>query len=686
MVDSGEKFGKYTLVERLASGGMAEIFKARAAGVGGFEKTVAIKRLHRQYTRDSQFAEMLADEARLAVQLNHPNIGEVFDLGEIDGQYFIVMEYIDGLDLEQLAARTDISPQLAVHVAIRTADALHHAHTCDGPDGKPLNLVHRDVSPQNVMIGTDGAVKLVDFGVAKARMRVQETKAGVIKGKLSYMSPEQTRGAPLDGRADVYGLGMVMYEVLAGQHPFEGLAGEELYNRARTSDFAALGELCPDLPRGVLEVVGRALERDRSRRFEDARQMKRALQEVAASLPAFDRGELAEMVRSLSGPDSSAPGRRRADPASMTSEEYQPDPDSVIFEEGEGASGPGGAEREPTARLDKRVVTEVVRRLQSVVEHRPEVVIAVAAVVGLALGVVVWSAVLSPDEPETEQLPEAAVADGTTVTTVPPGAQLVVDGRDRGQAPVRLDDLEPGQSHSVEVTKEGYRTEYLELSGDPEVGSRVVRLEPKYGTVAIETEPEDLEVAIPGVDEGLAPVTWTGLDLDRDYRVEVRPPEGEMREREIDWEESEDGTLELTFEFEDLGEDEAEKAQPDRADTGADETRQATRQQPRRRAGSRTARDRGSSSEEQEEEGDTELDIWELGDDGAEGRLNVRTRADGGRIYVDGDMVKDGGDLVGHSLEAGRYEVEFHPPDGGDPKTRTVDIESGETSTVRFSR
>jgi eukaryotic-like serine/threonine-protein kinase len=307
MIESNDKFGKYALLERLAVGGMAEIFKARTEGVDGFEKILAIKRLHRRLCEDSDFTNMLVDEAKLAVQLHHANIGQVFDLGYIEGQYFIVMEYIDGVDLFQLlrTLRKEgrrIQVEAALYLVARACEALHYAHTKLGSDRKPLEIVHRDVSPQNVMISLEGEIKLVDFGIAKARMRAQETQAGIIKGKFYYMSPEQAYGHRIDARTDVFAMGLVLYEMLAGRNPYEQYDDAELLKRVRQSDFAPLRSVVRDVEPRLIAIVDRALARNVELRFQSALEFQRAIEAYAAqNCPPFSRVEMADYVRSVLG-------------------------------------------------------------------------------------------------------------------------------------------------------------------------------------------------------------------------------------------------------------------------------------------------------------------------------------------------------------------------------------------------
>lgn len=344
MIESVEKFGKYRLVERLAAGGMAEIFRATVRDRDGRERVVAIKRLHRQFSEDNEFVTMLSDEARLAVQLKHRNIGEVFDLGCIDGQYFIVMEFIDGLDLHELTnlARSQnrrVPLEAIVYVVSRVAGALHYAHTKRGRDGRSLEVVHRDVSPQNMMVSIDGAVKLVDFGIAKARMRAQHTRAGIIKGKFYYMSPEQAHGNRIDARTDVYALGMVLYEVLTGEHPFERVPDAELLRAVRTADYLPIRQILPDLPQTLVSIVDRALARRADLRYQSARELEYDLNRFAKrELPAFGPRELATWVRKYT--DKHLPEKTRAaDFEAMDSDLYSASEHSVIFEAGANAGG-----------------------------------------------------------------------------------------------------------------------------------------------------------------------------------------------------------------------------------------------------------------------------------------------------------------------------------------------------------
>ena len=214
-VEEGSRLGPYELIKRIGLGGMAEIYLARTTGIGGFEKYLALKVIHPKFAEDQEFIDMLIDEAKIVVQLNHVNVGQIFDLGCIDDAYYIAMEFVDGRDLYQLLVKcadddVTIPFDIIAFVAKEAAAALQYAHTKTDRYGRPLNLIHRDVSPQNILLSFDGQVKLVDFGIAKTNQRRQQTESGVIKGKFFYMSPEQAWGDPLDPRSDVFSCGICL--------------------------------------------------------------------------------------------------------------------------------------------------------------------------------------------------------------------------------------------------------------------------------------------------------------------------------------------------------------------------------------------------------------------------------------------------------------------------------------------
>ncbi|XXY22924.1 protein kinase [Sorangium sp. So ce216] len=275
---------RYTLHGVIASGGMASVHFARLVGAHGFARTVAIKRLHPQFARDPEFSSMLLDEARLAVRIRHPNVVTTLDSVQADGELFVVMEYIAGESLSSLLRETGRRgirvPQPVVSSILAGALAgLHAAHEATAEDGAPLQIVHRDVSPQNILVGDDGIARVLDFGIARATVRSQVSRVGQLKGKLSYMAPEQLRGAPVDRRADIYAATVVLWEVLTGRRLFTGECDAEIFGRILEGVIqppSAFG----DVPPALDAVVLRGLEKDPERRYATALEMAAALEEA----------------------------------------------------------------------------------------------------------------------------------------------------------------------------------------------------------------------------------------------------------------------------------------------------------------------------------------------------------------------------------------------------------------------
>ncbi len=271
----GQPFGQYVLHERIAVGGMAEVWRASMLGLEGFRKVVAIKRILPHLAENDDFVRMFIDEAKLAAQLSHENLVDIYDLGKIEGSFFIAMEYVEGRDLRSVLNRLRRGGErmplgLALLIAGEVADGLAYAHARTGADGQPLGLVHRDVSPRNVLIGWDGRIRLCDFGVAKAVSSVVRTEIGELKGKLQYMSPEQASGRPVDGRSDLYSLGSVLYEMAVGRRLFAADNELSLLDVVRAGKVEDPRRFDPALDPEVAGVLLKSLARERSDRYESA--------------------------------------------------------------------------------------------------------------------------------------------------------------------------------------------------------------------------------------------------------------------------------------------------------------------------------------------------------------------------------------------------------------------------------
>lgn len=259
-----QRFGQYEVVRPLGAGGMGEILLARQAGLPGVERLVVIKKILPHLARETDFIERFVDETRVAASLTHGNIVQVYEVGQVDGEYFMAMEYVDGMDLKEMMAvlrQEDrrIPEPLALYVLVEVAKALAYAHERRGPDGASMGIVHRDVSPANLLLSRDGQVKLADFGVAKAAARLSLSLPGTLHGKVYYMSPEQVSGGDVDARSDVFSLGVVAYEMLAGQRPFEGTSDVAVIDQVRRCEPVALAQVAPWVTPSLDAVVMRAL-------------------------------------------------------------------------------------------------------------------------------------------------------------------------------------------------------------------------------------------------------------------------------------------------------------------------------------------------------------------------------------------------------------------------------------------
>lgn len=278
-------FGRYQLLEKIGAGGMAEVFKARMSGEQGFEKIVAIKRIVPHMATNAEFVTMFVDEAKLAAQLNHNNITHIYDLGKVDAWHYIAMEYVEGKDLRTLLKLAKergfpLPAELALFIASKIANALDYAHRRPAADGSELNLVHRDVSPQNILISDEGDIKLCDFGIAKAASKVSTTISGALKGKLQYMSPEQAWGKRVDRRSDIFSLGSVLFEMLTGAPLFEGETDMSVLESVREGDVTTPSSRGAEVPRRVDQILLKALAKNPQERYQNASEFEKDLHAV----------------------------------------------------------------------------------------------------------------------------------------------------------------------------------------------------------------------------------------------------------------------------------------------------------------------------------------------------------------------------------------------------------------------
>jgi serine/threonine protein kinase len=444
--------GQYRLLRKLAQGGMAEVWLADAGNALGVARRVVVKKMLPSWAKDEELVRMFVTEARVAMGLSHGNIAQVFDFGEEDGEFFLAMEYLEGASLDQLEARTAarelaLPAPIATFVAIEIAKGLHYAHSRTGDDGRPLGIVHRDVSPQNVFVTFDGEVKVLDFGLAKLTSEKGHTQPGILKGKYLYFSPEQAKGGAVDARTDVYATGVVLYEMLAGSLPVRGGMGDAL-GRIIAGDFPPPSEHA-DVPPELEALVLQAMARDPAERFPTAAAFEQELGRfLYKHAPRFGAETVAHFTRFLHQTELAAAGKRPVFPEafleqlSIWRKLERPRP--------RGDSDPAAGTDHAVALADHtaprssapEAALSPIRR-----GRRTPVIAALGIVAGLAAGTLAWPLLRGPPRGELR------------VASEPPGASISLDGTATARATtaegVLLGDLSPGP-HLLLLSRLGY--------------------------------------------------------------------------------------------------------------------------------------------------------------------------------------------------------------------------------------
>ena len=329
------RVGRYEVLSHLATGGMAQIYLARQSGLGSFERHVMLKTILRERASDQRFVTMFLDEAKLAATLNHQNVAQVYEVDQADGAYFMAMEYVHGENTRAILETTlrrgwTIPLELAVMIISGAAAGLHHAHERLGKNGAPLHIVHRDVSPANIMVGYDGSVKVLDFGIAKAEERATKTVGGTIKGKYGYMSPEQCKGKTIDRRSDIFALGIVLYELTTLRRAFKGKDDFETMKRIVSGDVVLPSVAVPGYPRELEAIVLTAMANDPNARFQSGAELIEALDAFAvrAKLTGSNTA-MSRFMNQLFGSKKEpwVDAGRQADDTSITYEQRDPSDD-----------------------------------------------------------------------------------------------------------------------------------------------------------------------------------------------------------------------------------------------------------------------------------------------------------------------------------------------------------------------
>lgn len=494
-----ESFGRYVLLKKVARGGMAEIILAKQLGLAGFEKLVVVKRILPEYAAQPEFRTMFLDEARLAASLTHPNVVQVYDLGAVDSSLYMAMEFVAGHDLLQIIrAARKVGKQLPLPVVLRivcdACDGLHYAHTRTDLRGMPLRMVHRDVSPSNILVSYEGVAKLADFGIAKAASRVSKTEAGTVKGKFAYMAPEQITARDIDHRADLFSLGVVLYESLTLVRLFKRDTELAIMKVVLEGVVSPPSSVRPEIPRALDKIVERCLAKRPEDRFGTALEFRLSLQQVLVALGGATQGDVEALM------DDHFYSERRAYLRFLESlPSSNPLTDELSFGQLE-VTGTG-ADSATGSSLDN---------LDVVVLAPPRPARRWAATsVGLALLAALMTAglfltVLAPAAP-------VAVSTGELVLdTNPPHALVYLDGaRQRGTTPVELKDLSIGRDYRVRLEAEGLEPAEFVARLDPAAPRRQVSvtMTPSVSArdVRLRTIPPGAVLSVDGKDVGGSP-------------------------------------------------------------------------------------------------------------------------------------------------------------------------------------
>jgi serine/threonine-protein kinase len=493
------RFGKYTLLRKLATGGMAEIFLAIQRSVAGFEKLLVIKRILPQMNNDRAFIEMLLHEARVAATLSHPNIVQIFDVGEVDGTFFIAMEHVHGEDLRSIVRQMkkqgvlEFPLEHALAIALGMCAGLAYAHEKTELDGTPLGIVHRDISPQNVVVTFSGDVKIVDFGIAKSDVKATQdpTKSGKLKGKVPYMSPEQARGETVDLRTDIFATGILLFELTTGKRLFKGASEYETLKLICDKDYPRPSQVRPDYPLGLESIVMRALSRDPEQRYPNARALQADLEEfIRKRQIAVSNLALNKFMQSLFEEKLAAQKEALLQGKQLA--------DIIDYNR--------AAEHDLELTMERRLsVTQSMPAAAHTVTNlqRPGGISAALGGLGFAAlllvgiaGGVVWSrrqAALPPTDARAEQ-PRGSI----DVLSEPPGAAVWVNGDLRSETtPTTISGLPVGKSIEVKVTKDGFEQgkATLTVAAKPEAPVRFALKRAGFG-VTVKVKPEGVQPII----------------------------------------------------------------------------------------------------------------------------------------------------------------------------------------------
>lgn len=551
-------FGKFYLLQKVAAGGMAEIFRAKAAGAGGFEKELAVKRILPNLSADQQFVKMLVNEAKLTVALTHPTIAQIYELGEIEGVYFLSMEYVEGATLHDVLWTTQklsrpFTIEQSIYVALEILRGLDYAHRRTDGAGNPLGIVHCDVSPDNAMITWDGGVKLLDFGIARAATALSNYKRGTLMGKLNYVAPEQAEGDWFDHRVDTFAVGVLLYELLTGQHPFGRVKTVEELKASRKRRVVPPSEANPSLPRILDDFVVKALAHSRDQRFQTAKEMADELVDFLFPTPTLAVAEhlsvtmkdlyreRIEKQQRLRGNDGLtikvlANGRQAAQSAAAASAAGEPAPPAqrAMEHRPRGMSEPELSTRvfvsafDPTGSISLPGVSGIALpertpghggpRARGDAHHVSQGGGRSRLGLGLGLGAIVGIAAGAAGLSGLQALRPMPLA----VFSEPAGAEVLLDGVRLGATPLSTTAKVPETGADLMLRLPEHREEQRRVSpGEHGAIALYVKLRSSIGPLRIDSEPTGATVRVDGREVGVTPLELPAVRIDESHRIDL---------------------------------------------------------------------------------------------------------------------------------------------------------------------
>ena len=563
-----EPFGKFILLGQVAVGGMAEIYKARYADPSMPQEDIALKRILPSYTEDEGFVTMFQDEGNIAIRLKHPNIVNIFEVGEVDNDWYIAMEYIHGTDLRILSDACEkyqkrFTPTQIARIACETSKALDYAHACTAADGTPLNIVHRDCTPHNIMVSETGEIKLMDFGIAKAASRATKTRVGTVKGKSSYMSPEQAKGKALDGRSDMFTLATVSWELLTGYRLFKASTDFDILKKVLKADIIHPSEMDSNIPRELGDIFMKALQRDREMRYPTCGAMAEALENWIKKYGDGSDQQLGTFVLAMTNqkghtyaeiPDY-IPGdsiyecvngdfKRKGEDLQQSAERSSSNISIDAAASQQSQPYPGAASPYPPPSGQPQVgmqpqYPDPSVMMQPATNRVPVAYIILYIFLILGTGACAYLAYHFHTSDPGEAPKYEALDAFINLKSTPSDAMVSINGQtvlneDKAAlTPVYSHKRKLGDKITVTFEKDGYEPVTIErkvvqLSQDIEV--KLTSLEeiaaaqktsiPKF---MITTSPENLKVLINGEEKGNSPVTLEDVEFDTELKIEVIP-------------------------------------------------------------------------------------------------------------------------------------------------------------------